>query len=332
MKTSLLINLCLIGALTSCGMDPISTPSDKLSTTIDTEEQSEDPVDDQAEDTSEEDTEDTEEEPDSLVDFSQWGPHYPYGITSETRTASVTDCPDLEYEVYTPYATDPPVVVLGHGFARGPDVMTGWAEHLSSWGIEVLLPTLCHYNVFTGVDHEMNGQNMKELADIHTPMGVVYAGHSAGGLAAIIAASLDSDAIGVLGLDATDTEGVPSVPDFLGRGYADSVACPTFSIMGEPSSCNSSNNGLELFKMMEDYKAIQITSADHCDFENPTDFICELSCESETTEYSDEEIRPVIIALGTAAVMSLHGSFDGSAIWSEEGLSDWISTGIIQEK
>ena len=135
-----------------------------------------------------------------------------------------------------------------------------------------------------------------------------------------------------MGLDVTDTEGVPNVQDFIGREYAGSVTSPSFSIFGEPSTCNSENNGLELFKMMEDYKAIQVTSADHCDFENPTDFACELSCESGEAEYSDDEIRPLIIMFGTAAIMSLNGSDDGTSVWSEEGLNGPVSSGIITEK
>ena len=173
---------------------------------------------------------------------------------------------------------------------------------------------------------------MKELADMHGTTEVVYVGHSAGGLAAIIAASQDENAIGVLGLDATDTQGAPGVPDFIGQGYAGNVTCPSFSVMGEPSSCNADNNGLSLFRMMDDYQVIQVTSADHCDFENPTDFLCEVNCESSTVEYSDEEIRPVIITLGTAAIMSITGiSSDGHRVWSEEGLEDWLVTGIVQE-
>lgn len=285
----------------------------------------EEPTENNTEDT------DTAQETESLTDFSQKGPHYPYGIAKETRTASVTNCPNMEYEVYTPYANNPPVVVLGHGFARGPDVMAGWAEHLSSWGVEVLLPTLCHYNVFTGVDHEMNGQNMKELAVLHSASDVVYAGHSAGGLAAIIAASLDPNASGVLGLDATDTQGIPGVPDEIGQSYASNVTCPAFSITGEASTCNADNNGLDLFSMMNTYQAIKVVDADHCDFESPTDWICESQCENVQTTFVDEEIRSVITTLGTAAIMSLSGLLpDGDDAWTSR-LEDWNNYGITQE-
>ena len=271
----------------------------------------------------------TEEDPES-IDFFQLGP---YEVVQESQFASVTDCSSMDYGVYYPEGiSNPPVVVLGHGFARGSSVMTGWAEHLSSWGVEVLLPTLCHYNVFTGVDHEMNGQNMKELASLRGAVDVIYAGHSAGGLAAIIAASQDDNAIGVLGLDTTDTQDVPGVADFIGREYAGGVTSPAFSLRGESSSCNSSNNGLDLFRMMGDYKAVKINSADHCDFENPTDFICELNCESESSEFSDEDISPVIINLSTAAIMSITGISEyATTVWTPEGLQEWIDFGIVQD-
>tara|TARA_Y100001970_G_scaffold290861_1_gene426012 strand:- start:2290 stop:3279 length:990 start_codon:yes stop_codon:yes gene_type:complete len=272
-----------------------------------------------------------ETEENLLPDFSVYGPHYPYGITLETHSINVTNCANMQYDVYTPYADNPPMVVLGHGFARGPDVMAGWAEHLSSWGVKVLLPTLCHYNVFTGVDHEMNGQNMVELASFYNATEVVYAGHSAGGLAAIIAASLDDNAIGVLGLDATDTQDIPGVPDLIGQNYASNITCPAFSIFGEPSTCNAVNNGLNLFSMMNSYQAIKIIDADHCDFENPTDWICKSQCENTQTTFSEEEIQKAVVVLGTAAIISLTElSNDGILIWTEDPYS-WENSGLIQK-
>ena len=178
----------------------------------------------------------------------------------------VSDCSNgVNYELYTPVGvSNPPFMVLGHGFLRGGK-MVGWGEHYASWGIEVIVPVLCHYNVLAGVDHEMNGLNMVELAQNHGATEVIYAGQSAGGLAAIIAASQDTKAIGVVGLDATDTEGVPSVPDFIGQQYASSVTVPAFALIGEPSSCNANNNGVTLFDMMNDSQLIRVSSSDHCD-------------------------------------------------------------------
>ena len=331
-----LVGFCLGMPLSACEVGITNSPekiqddTSEIESEATPETEEGEPAEDETgvEDISEDDAEEIEEESsDPLTDFSQWGPHYPYGITVDDRTASVTNCTNMNYKVYTPYAEDPPILVLGHGFARGADTVVGWAEHFASWGVEVLVPTLCHYNVFAGVDHEMNAQNMKELSDLHGSGEVVYAGHSAGGLAALIAASQDPKAIGMLGLDTTDTEGVPSVPDFIGQGYAGSVTVPSFLIIGEPSSCNSGNNGLELFKMIDGYQAMRITSADHCDFENPTDFVCELSCESASATFQASEIRPAVITLATAALMTITElSVDGPLIWSEPGVSEGLVT------
>lgn len=258
-----------------------------------------------------------------IVDLTSAGPH---DVQQEERSAIVTGC-TMSYKVYSPIgAEEPPVVILGHGFARGASVMVNWATHLSSWGVEVLLPTLCHFNILAGVNHELNGQNMTELADIHTTNDVVYAGHSAGGLAAIIAASQDVGALGVLGLDATDTQGVPGVPDAIGYVFAATVTCPAFAIVGEPSSCNSNNNGISLFRAMSTYRIARVRSSDHCDFESPTNFVCESSCQNETTDFSDYEIRSVITTLGTSAILSLTGLSETN--WTDEMMSSDLVQGL----
>jgi|MDSZ01.2.fsa_nt_gb polyisoprenoid-binding protein YceI len=241
----------------------------------------------------------------------------PYDVAFLDSYASVTNC-NMNYFTYSPVGVqNPPVVVLGHGFARGAETMIGWAEHLSSWGVEVLLPTLCHYNVFWGVDHELNGQNMVELGQYHGSEEVVYVGHSAGGLAAIIAASLDNNALGVLGLDTTDTEGVFGVADFIGQAYAPNITSTAFSIRGEPDSCNSNGNGMDLFEMIEGAYKIKVNEADHCDFEFPTNSGCEFSCENSNAARPDSEIRSEIIILGTSAILSLADiSESGWVLWS----------------
>jgi hypothetical protein len=326
MKTRVLLMSSYLCVVLSCGVDIIDRPEVVKDDTDDIGilEESGLGVEDSQEDTTEE-----EQADDPITDFLQSGP---FSVTTSSRTASVTGCTSMDYSVYSPGVSDAPVVVLGHGFARGSGVMTGWAEHLSSWGVEVLLPTLCHYNVWLGVDHEMNGQNMAELASLHGSVNTVYAGHSAGGLAAMIAASQDKNAAGVLGLDTTDTEDIPGVDDYIGQSYAGSVTCPAFLIAGEPSTCNAENNGIDLFRMMSDYRAVKVTSSDHCDFENPTDTVCEMSCENSTAIFGDSEIRSTITTLGTAAVMSLTSlSEDGMIVWSDSGLQDWMESGIIAE-
>ena len=333
-----MINLLL--SLMACKYHPATDVSEKLKEdtfiAVEPAEETEEEITEEEQETVEEETEVVEEEEEEVVesvpleDFSVTGP---YSVSSLLRTTSVTNCSNISFLVYTPVtAVEPPLVVLGHGFARNVDVMTGWAEHFASWGVEVILPTLCHYNIWNGVDHPMNAKNMQELADHHGATEVVYAGHSAGGLAALIAASTDVNALGVLGLDTTDTENTFGVADFLGQTYAANVTSTSFFIRGEPSNCNSNNNGLTLFRMTPVYRIVKVTDADHCDFENPTDFLCEVSCANNQPLFTDEDIKTTITALSTAAIMSLTGlSEDGAKTWTEEGMSDWLQTGIVQD-
>jgi len=261
----------------------------------------------------EEEQEQEEQDPESLEDFIYRGAH---DVSTETSVLSVTDC-NMDFTVYSPNIENPSIVILGHGFARGPGTMTGWADHLASWGVKVLLPTLCHYNILAGVDHEKNGLNMVELGQAYGATEVIYAGHSAGGLAAIIAGSLDNNNLGILGLDTTDTEGIPGVDDFIGQLYASGVTSTAFSVRGEPSSCNSEGNGLDLFEMMPNSYKAKVGEADHCDFEYPTNFGCEINCENSQASVSDVEIRSLVVTFGTSAILSLAGvSEDGWIIWA----------------
>ena len=85
MINNFLTNLCLVGILSGCG------PGDNIKIAPDgSQNDTYNPVQDSQEDDSapEEETEDTGTdtgpEPDPLTDFSQWGPHYPYGLSKET--------------------------------------------------------------------------------------------------------------------------------------------------------------------------------------------------------------------------------------------------------
>ena len=124
-----LVGFCLGIMLSACEVGITNSPEKIQDDTSETEDEvtseaeEEEPAEDETgvEDISEDDTEEPEEDAEEpLVDFSQIGP---FSVTIDNRTASVTDCPSMSYRVYTPSADDPPVVVLGHGFARGSNVI-----------------------------------------------------------------------------------------------------------------------------------------------------------------------------------------------------------------
>lgn len=209
---------------------------------------------------------------------------------------SSTGC-ELEYLLYRPTTSVRSAqVVLAHGFLRSKERMSQVAWRLAEEGIPTVALDFCNTRVWDGA-HEQNGADMIRVARQAGVRRVVYAGFSAGGLAAVIAASLDADAIGVLAMDLVDR-------DRLGLEAARGLNLPLIGLVGEPSSCNAQNNGLEVYAAAPHAQVIRVEGASHCDFEAPTDGLCRLLCEPDTRERSDA-LRARIIALAVDAISSL---------------------------
>jgi dienelactone hydrolase len=184
---------------------------------------------------------------------------------------SETGC-RLDYRVYR-LANDPGGVrvVLAHGFLRDQDRMRGFADALAQRGLPTLTLDLCNMRPWDGA-HRQNGRDMVQLARRLGAGHVVYAGFSAGGLAALVAASIDRDAIGVFAMDIVDRDG-------LGQQLAAELSIPIAGLVADPSSCNAQNNGLAVYAVASDARVRRFSGATHCDFETPTDALCELLCE-----------------------------------------------------
>ena len=103
----------------------------------------------------------------------------------------------------------------------------------------------------------------------------------------------------------------------------------TFAMAGEPSSCNSNNNGITLFDMMPSAQILRVASSDHCDYEKPTDWGCETFCLNSSTSFDDSEIAPVIAQLSTAAVLALSGDTQAETAWTDENLAEWMTSGLV---
>lgn len=234
-----------------------------------------------------------------------------FSYTSSTSSISVdSDC-TMDVTLYEPSSPRGPLVVLGHGFIRAPANVEGWAAHWASWGLTVAVPALCHSSAFDS-DHEANGEEMAALAGLIQAGPVVYAGQSAGGLAAGIAAVEDSDAVGMVGLDPVDALG-------LGAGIYPASTVPMLGLIGEPSLCNSSANGEGLVESAADGYAVRVTEADHCDFENVTDWVCELACTGTNASFSDAEIQDAIRGMSTAALFDMGSVVTDGWEWLEPG-------------
>ncbi|MEE2750178.1 MAG: alpha/beta hydrolase [Myxococcota bacterium] len=250
-------------------------------------------------------------EPAPTTDFRSPG-NQAGSTTTGTFTAS-GNC-RLDWTWYQPTDTEVTgTVILSHGFMRNQNRMTGWGEHLSSWGIGVVTATLCHSSIFD-IDSEQNARDMIALAD-HLDIGTrLFMGHSNGGAVSIIAAALDTQAVAVLGLDPVDARGEPAA-EFVGQ-----LSVPAYALMGESSSCNSSASGTSLFLTGSENRVLKVTESDHCDFESPSDWVCTTACNGSNRTFDDESLQATIRGLSTAfAAWMLGQDATGERWWHDGG-------------
>lgn len=183
---------------------------------------------------------------------------------------SSTGCP-IETRFYR---ADPPqgevLVVLAHGFLRRQERMVGLAEALAAAGIPTVTLSFCNSRPWDG-RHIQNGRDMRRVTDQLGARKVVYVGFSAGGLSALVAAWGDPRAVGVLTLDLVDD-------GRLGAGLARTLRVPLLGLQGDPTPCNAQGNGAAVFAASPMGRVLPVPNANHCDFESPTDWLCESLC------------------------------------------------------
>ena len=269
------------------------------------------PPEDDDDATPEDDDDDTPSS--DILDLSVPGPTEVY-VSSGSHTT--TDGCTLRYERFTPYAptADGEVFVL-HGFMRSLTEFSEIAEHIASWGITTTTVTMCHSS-FIDIQPEQNAADVVELADHLGAPSVVWMGHSNGGVSALMAGAMEPDFTeAVLGWDPVEalTGGGP--------GYAADLAVPLAGLFGESdASCNSSNSGLPVYSEASDVRLLRVTEADHCNFEAPTNWACELTCARDKVSYSDEMITNTIFSMSTAwALGHLEDGFDMTPWWAPGG-------------
>ncbi|MAY81798.1 MAG: hypothetical protein CL930_13595 [Deltaproteobacteria bacterium] len=241
--------------------------------------------------------------PDDLVDYSETGGIYSVRSSGTYRT--IDGC-SLDYDMYTPdEAVTDTLVVVQHGFARSKAEFTDLASHLASWGMPTLIMDLCH-SWALDVDINQNAADVVDLVENMWDGPVVYMGHSNGAISSLVAASMDDQALAVLGLDPVER---------LGGDHTDvarSLDIPVVGIFGEAGVCNSWNSGIDVYMAVPDSDLYRTTEADHCDFEAPTGTVCTLACSGSNDIFSDEEIRSNLLNLGTAYI-SWHAAGDEDA-------------------
>jgi len=189
------------------------------------------------------------------------------------------------------------MVILGHGFLRSQEHMAGMARALAAAGLVAVTLDFCQARPWEG-GHYGNGLDMVRLARQLGAGRVVYVGFSAGALAALIAGRQDPGALGIITLDLVDDHG-------LGLRLVEGLGKPLVGLMGEPSRCNAQANGLPILVASRLGHTERIPGAGHCDFETPSDWLCELLCGPSGQVPG---INRVIIQATLRAALNLLGS------------------------
>jgi len=209
---------------------------------------------------------------------------------------------ELRYEDHRPRGWQRgPLVVLAHGFLRDLRSMRGWAEHFASHGVRTVVVDLCNATPFDG-RHERNAVDLRAIAAQVAPEGgrILYAGFSAGGLAALLAAAADPGAVAYLGLDAVDSGGLAA--------RATGLVVPALFLTAEPGSCNADGNLAATAAAISSARVVRIPNATHCDFEDPYDARCAWLCGRVQPEAAATALRAAVRALATDFVRTHVGS------------------------
>lgn len=224
-------------------------------------------------------------------DFRQPGP-VPVNAIAVSRLEDIeADGCIADVELFAPPGTNANnALIFAHGFLHDVSQHRELAQHLASWSVPTYLVGLCQGG-WTGGGAQLFAKLLRAVADRSGRRQIIYGGFSAGGSAAYLAASKDSRAIGMLGLDP------------VGHGRADHVRAtpfPAYGLFGPGNRCNAQQSGRSLFQVGSGDVVREIAGAAHCHFESPTDTLCRLACGEPGDQQYLHEIRSRIHALATA--------------------------------
>jgi pimeloyl-ACP methyl ester carboxylesterase len=225
------------------------------------------------------------------------------GVGDRGTLTSVRGC-EVTYEVRRPTTTIPgPVVIIGHGYMRDGSYMSGWAEAIAAVGLTAITVDLCASNATEG-RHTDNGADMVALRRALGVNDAIYVGVSAGGLAALYAASLDPEAArGVLLLDPVNAGGQA-------RSAAGKVRAPVAALVAKPQVCNAWRNIDPALQTLADATTVRIANASHCDFEWPGDRFCRLACVATNSRDERERAQERIRRIGVDFVRAVAAGSD----------------------
>jgi pimeloyl-ACP methyl ester carboxylesterase len=247
------------------------------------------------------------------ADYRKRGPH---SVTVLNGAFQPPASCRTTYSLYGPAGQKGSVlVVLAPGFTRSRQTLRGWARHVASWGVTVATLDFCHAQPWR-IDYHKNGTDMAALAHHLRYEQAIYAGFSAGGLAAIIAGSFDKGTVAIFGLDPVDWRG-------RGTELAPKLTAPVYGLIGEPSPLNAWNNGTTIYRNAPDSRLLKIREADHCMFEFPADPLCRLVGGKKPKHLARFQIKETILALATAFMLWQTGLVDEALTWWQVGQNNY---------
>jgi dienelactone hydrolase len=199
-----------------------------------------------------------------------------------------------QVDVYRPVAEQVGVAVLAHGFARSRMRHRDLARALASAGVVAVVPDLPRIVDLWGNGHAL-ARFVEDLESGAVPAlavkrgSVVLIGTSAGGLASLLAAARLPGLAGWIGLDPVDRTGS-------GTRAASRMQSPAIVMLAEPSLCNLMTSGRAIADALPmRWRTVDVTDASHCDFEDPTNNVCQVMC-GRSSDATREEIRNEVIA------------------------------------
>ncbi len=231
-----------------------------------------------------------------------------YTLTDQVAT-SATGC-NYRYRLYSPVAARSHTsVILGHGFMRNQNTLIDMSRALANSGIQVVTLNFCNMRFWNG-HHQDNATDMRDLAkSLQLDNDVIYAGFSAGALAAVLAS--DDQTRAIVALDLVDQKE-------LGLNAIVQLDTPLIGLAGDNSSCNAGGRGATLFSARKDTSLstlIQQEGASHCEFESPSSWLCEVACGDGDTDAVSAATRASIIQQTIKSIgpflSPLHASIGG---------------------
>ena len=199
-----------------------------------------------------------------------------------------------QVDVYRPVTTEVGVAVLAHGFARSRLRHRDLARALAAAGVVAVVPDLPRILDLWG-NGDALARFVEDLESGAVPAlavkreSVVLIGTSAGGLASLLAAARLPGLAGWIGLDPVDRTGS-------GTRAASKMESPAIVMLAEPSVCNLMTSGRAIAQALpRRWRTVDVTDASHCDFEDPTNNVCQVMC-GRSSDAMREEIRNEVIA------------------------------------